>query len=284
MKINYLTIILVLISFSTLAQSGRKTARSGNKNYDNGNFVDAEINYKKALEINSDLLEAQFNLGDALIKQERYDEALESFEKVNNGSENILMKANALHNMGNILLSQQDLEGAEESYKDALRLNPKDNETRYNYAFVKNLIQQQEENEENQDKNKEENQEENQDENNEENQEENQDKKNEENKEENQEEKQDESNNQEDKQDRNGDSVDKDQNNNEEEKNDDNKNENDGIESENEEKPSLEPKNKLSQEEAKKILEALNQQENKVHEKLKKHQLKGKKLKIEKDW
>ena len=83
------------------------------------------------------MLEAQFNLGDALVKQERFDEALEAFEKVSASTENQNLKANALHNKGNVLLSQQDLEGAIESYKDALRINPKDHETRYNYAYVK---------------------------------------------------------------------------------------------------------------------------------------------------
>mgnify|MGYP002213507517 CR=1 FL=1 len=78
---------------------------------------------KKALEKNSDLLEAQFNLGDALVKQERFDEALEAFEKVSASTEDQNLKANALHNKGNVLLSKQDLEGAIESYKDALRIN-----------------------------------------------------------------------------------------------------------------------------------------------------------------
>jgi tetratricopeptide (TPR) repeat protein len=273
MKIIYLSIILVLISFSTWAQSERKSARSGNKNYSAGNFVDAEINYKKALDKNSDLLEAQFNLGDALVKQERYEEALDSFEKVNSASKSNLMKANALHNIGNVLLSQQDLEGAEESYKNSLRLNPKDNETRYNYAYVKNLIQQQEENENNQDKNQKDNQDENK-----------QDKRDEKEEKEQKEENNDESNNSEDRKEGEEDSDDNSQNNNE--RNEDNKGETDGEKSDNENKEEQiqDPKNKLSQDEAKKILEALNQQENKVQEKLKKHQLKGKKLKIEKDW
>ena len=157
-------IVLALGSFfSSEAQSERKMTRYGNTNYETGNFIDAEINYKKALEKNSDLLEAQFNLGDALVKQERFDEALEAFEKVSASTENQNLKADALHNKGNVLLSQQDLEGAIESYKDALRINPKDQETRYNYAYVKKLLDQQqqqnqdqEQNEDNQEDNKEE--------------------------------------------------------------------------------------------------------------------------------
>ena len=137
----YIFIILTLGSFFFVsAQSERKITRKGNTHYETGNFIDAEINYKKALAKNADLLEAQFNLGDALVKQERFDEALEAFEKVSASTENQNLKANALHNKGNVLLSQQDLEGAIESYKDALRINPKDQETRYNYAYVKMLL------------------------------------------------------------------------------------------------------------------------------------------------
>ena len=63
---TYIFIVLTLGSFfSLIAQSERKMTRNGNTNYESGNFIDAEINYKKALEKNSDLLEAQFNLGDA---------------------------------------------------------------------------------------------------------------------------------------------------------------------------------------------------------------------------
>ena len=141
---TYIFIVLTLGSFfSVIAQSERKMTRNGNTSYETGNFIDAEINYKKALDKNSNLLEAQFNLGDALVKQERFDEALDAFEKVSVSTEDQNLKANALHNKGNVLLSQQDLEGAFESYKDALRINPKDHETRYNYSYVKKLLDEQ---------------------------------------------------------------------------------------------------------------------------------------------
>tara|TARA_B100001093_G_C26847473_1_gene1023547 strand:- start:295 stop:1107 length:813 start_codon:yes stop_codon:yes gene_type:complete len=270
MKMNYLTII-ILFGFSAFAQSDRKIARSGNKHYESGNFVDAEIKYKKSLEKNNQLLEAQFNLGDALVKQERYEEALESFEIVNNATENNLLKANVLHNIGNVRLAQNDLEGAKESYMDALRLNPKDNETRYNYAHVKKLLQQ-EDKKDNQDQKKEDNQ----DKEKEDKKQDNQDQKNEDEKNENQ----DESNKNNDKQDGDDDSDDIKQNSEEE----NNSGQTDSEKSENNNKQNQEKKNKLSQEESKKILEALNRQENKLQEKLKKNQLKGKKIKIEKDW
>lgn len=275
----YIFIILTLGSFLfASAQSERKITRKGNTHYETGNFIDAEINYKKALAKNADLLEAQFNLGDALVKQERFDEALEAFEKVSASTEDQNLKANALHNKGNVLLSQQDLEGAIESYKDALRINPKDQETRYNYAYVKNLLDQQqkqqnqdqEQNEDNQEENKEEDKEQNEEGNNQEDQ------KNEgsENKD------QENSENEDDKQDEEGNNNDK------TEQDQQDKGQTDGEDS-NEENQGEQPKpreNKLSPEEAQRLLDALNQQEEKVQDKMKKHKLKGAKVKIEKDW
>ena len=264
--------------FSSIAQSERKMTRKGNTQYETGNFIDAEINYKKALAENADLLEAQFNLGDALVKQERFDEALEAFDKVSASTENQKLKANALHNKGNVLLSQQDLEGAIESYKDALRVNPKDHETRYNYAYVKNLLdqQQQEQNQDQNDDNQDDNKEEDKEQNEEGNNQEDQNNEGSENK--------DQENS--DKEDKKQDQQDEGENNEDESKQDQSdKGQTEGEDSdekqENNPKPS---ENKLSPEEAQRLLDALNQQEEKVQDKMKKHKLKGAKVKIEKDW
>jgi len=257
--------LLFFFSFSWLisAQTERKMTRKGNSQYETGNFVDAEINYKKALEKNKNLLEAQFNLGDALVKQERYDEALESFDNVSSLTNDKELKAKALHNKGNVLLSQQNLEGALESYKESLRVDPKDEETRYNYAFVKKQIQQQEQEEQDQEneKSKDDNDNASDDSNNDE---------------------QDEGSENEDSED--SDSEENDQNNNQQDQN--NRGETDGDDVD-EEKDGQSPKpreNKLSPEEAQRLLEALNQQEDQVQEKMKKHKLKGAQVKIEKDW
>ena len=279
---TYIFIVLTLGSFfSLIAQSERKMTRNGNTSYETGNFIDAEINYKKALDKNSDLLEAQFNLGDALVKQERFDEALDAFEKVSVSTKDQNLKANALHNKGNVLLSQQDLEGAIESYKDALRINPKDHETRYNYAYVKKLLdeqqqqqnQDQEQNEDNQEENKEEDKEQNEEGNDQEDQ------KNEgsENKDQENSENEDEKQDQQDEGDNNNDETEQDQQDKGQTDGEDSNEENQGEQT----KPR---ENKLSPEEAQRLLDALNQQEEKVQDKMKKHKLKGAKVKIEKDW
>ena len=281
MKLNSTLLLLFAFAFGAFvsAQSERKITRKGNTQYDTGDFVEAEINYKKAIAKNSNLLEAQFNLGDALAKQERFEEAIASFDLVSATSEDETLKADALHNKGNVLLQQQDLEGAVESYKEALRINPKDHQTRYNYAYAKNALvqqqqQEQEQNEDNEDENKEDkdgNQEnkEKGDQKNEDSENQDQEKSEDENKE-NKEEQQDKGENKED----------------ESEKEQKDKGQTDGDESDEEkQEPQQKPtENKLSPEEAQRLLEALKQEENKVQAKMKKHKIKGAKVKIEKDW
>jgi len=281
MKLNSTLLLLFAFAFGAFvsAQSERKITRKGNMQYDTGDFVEAEINYKKAISKNSNLLEAQFNLGDALAKQERFEEAIASFDLVSATSEDETLKADALHNKGNVLLQQQDLEGAVESYKEALRINPKDHQTRYNYAYAKNALEQQqqqeqEQNEDNEDENKEDkdgNQEnkEKGDQKNEDSENQDQEKSEDENKE-NKEEQQHKGENKED----------------ESEKEQKDKGQTDGDESDEEKhEPQQKPaENKLSPEEAQRLLEALKQEENKVQAKMKKHKIKGAKVKIEKDW
>jgi len=269
MSLRKLFFVIYVFSFSlgAMAQSERKMTRKGNTQYESGNFVDAEIQYKKALNKNGDLLEAQFNLGDALAKQERYEEALASFDMVSELTEDPSLKANALFNKGNVLLSQQDLEGALESYKSSLRIDPKDEQARYNYAFVKRQLEQQQQQEQEQD----------------------QDQQNEGDKEDNNEDPSSDSQNnndpQEDSENKDQEGSDKDEGESDDKEQND-KGQTDGDEAD-DEKEGPSPKNsenKLSPEEAQRLLEALGQQEDQVQEKMKKHKLKGAQVKIEKDW
>ena len=269
---SYLFLLSVLtFSLALSAQTERKITRTGNTQYESGNFVDAEINYKKALEQNANLLEAQFNLGDALAKQDRFEEALASFDLVSSTSDDKELKANAFHNKGNVQLQQQDLEGAIESYKEALRTNPKDPQTRYNYAYAKKQLEQQQEQQQEQDQEQNQDQQQNQ----------NSDDKDNQNKEDAENGEQDDSEqDQQDQQDQSDTKEDETQ------ENDQNSGETDGEEAkdEQEEKQGEAKENKLSPEEAQRLLEALKQEENKVQAKMKKHKIKGSKVKIEKDW
>ena len=76
-----ITIVLVFVFVSASAQSDEKLIRKGNRQYKKQNFTEAEVNYKKALEVRPNHANAQFNLGDALFKQENYDAAFKAFQK-----------------------------------------------------------------------------------------------------------------------------------------------------------------------------------------------------------
>ena len=150
-------------------QDFRSLVREGNRQYNAGRVSDAERSYRRALDIDERSNPATFNLGSALYRQEKYEEAVREFERAAAGTSDKMEKAQAYHNLGNSHLQQQKLKESIEAYKQALRNNPNDFDTKYNLSYAMNLLREQEQNQDNQD-----NQEQNQD-NQEQNQEQNQD-------------------------------------------------------------------------------------------------------------
>lgn len=152
--------IIFLSAFSLLfAQQESPDVRLGNKQYNDSNYVDAEVNYRRALDKNDQSFEAHYNLGDALFRQEKFPEALEQYAKAeqllkNNdkkGKEQIDSRlADTYHNMGNALYAQQQYDKAVAAYQQSLRLNPKDNDTRYNLVKAMQQLQQQQQNQDQQ--------------------------------------------------------------------------------------------------------------------------------------
>ena len=153
---KFLTLIaFVCISIFATAQPYQKDIKSGNKAFEQKSFADAEVNYKKAAEANPEGFEGWFNLGDALYKQGRYDEALEAYEKGGQFAGSKYRAAAALHNIGNTYSSKKQFDKAAEAYKEALRQNPNDAETRYNLAkALRELKQQEQQNKDDKDQNK----------------------------------------------------------------------------------------------------------------------------------
>lgn len=162
-------VILLLISFFPavlVAQNERKHVRSGNKIYqkaikdttkiDTAAFARAETEYRKALEKKPTDKYWNFNLADAVYKQNRFDEAAGKFSELAEQMTNPVEKARAYHNLGNSQLMNQKIDESIESYKKALRQNPTDLETKYNLAYAQLLKnqQQQQQNQQNQDQNK----------------------------------------------------------------------------------------------------------------------------------
>ncbi len=130
------------MSTSSIAQSETTLAREGNDLFVKGQHVDAELKYKKSLRANeeNDLDAAVYNLGNALFEQQRFDEAVEQYNHVVSTIKDKETRADAFHNLGNIYMMQQNLEEAIEMFKSSLRLDPNDDESRYNLAYAKELL------------------------------------------------------------------------------------------------------------------------------------------------
>jgi tetratricopeptide (TPR) repeat protein len=147
----YLSAFAQLNSLST--SPDKKETRNGNKQFDKGIYTDAEASYKKALDKKNNMPEATFNLGDAVYEQKRYDEAAKQFQLSAQTNTDKNVKAKAFHNLGNTFLEQQKWEDAVKAYKEALKQNPKDADTKYNLAYANAmLIQQQNQDKQNKDK------------------------------------------------------------------------------------------------------------------------------------
>ena len=155
------TIISLCIASLLFAQHESPDVRRGNKQYNDSNYTEAEVNYRRALDKNDQSFEAHYNLGDALFRQEKYPEAMEQYTKVEQllKSDDKTRKelidsrlADTYHNMGNALYAQQQYDKAVAAYQQSLRRNPKDNDTRYNPVKAMQQLQQQQQ-QQNQDQN-----------------------------------------------------------------------------------------------------------------------------------
>ena len=142
---------LLLVAASASAQmTDRQYIRQGNKQFRSGDYANAEVSYRKAIEKNAKNPQAAFNLGNALMAQKKDSAAVEQFEGAARLETNPLRKAQAYHNMGVICQTHKMYGEAIEAYKNALRLNPKDDETRYNLVLCKHQKQKQDQQQQNQ--------------------------------------------------------------------------------------------------------------------------------------
>jgi len=160
MKIIFTTYLFSLIGMYAFAQHQNQLYH-GNQSYLDGDFDQAQMHYQKALSGDPNIYEGNLNLGNTNFRKQDFEGAISLYEKAADNSTDALRKAKAFHNLGNTYLQNQKIDEAIEAYKNALRANPKSDETRYNLAYALNLKQQQQEQEqdkdqdqENQDQNK----------------------------------------------------------------------------------------------------------------------------------
>ncbi len=252
----FFNIFFILSIHFVVAQSENKFIRRGNNAFEEGNFQRAEIDYRKALEKNSSSTKGEFNLGGAMYKQESFEEAAKTFESLAGEQLTPVQKAASYHNLGNSLMNLQQLEPAIEAYKNALRQNPKDVESRYNLEYAKRMLQQQQQQQQKQDKDQDQDQDQ-------------KDKKDQEDKQDKQDQK--------DKQDQ--------EKKDEEQKQDQQQQKDQNKDNQDQQKQQQQQPKQISKEDAERMLQALKENEKKTLEKIKLEKLKSaKKVKSEKDW
>lgn len=137
------------------AQSVRSLVHGGNDEYGEGRYTDAEVNYRKALEKEAELVQGHFNLGNALHKQGKHEEAVRQYEQAITRAVDAETKANGYYNVGNSFLSQQQYQEAIRSYVEGLKLKPDDADAKHNLSYALDMLKQQEQqNQQQQDKDK----------------------------------------------------------------------------------------------------------------------------------
>ena len=134
-----LIITMLFAAIGMQAQADRQFIRSGNRFYRQQNYAKAEAEYRKALSVNADNPQAYYNLGCALMMQNKDSVAIEQYEKAGKIEKSNMRRAKVYHNIGVICQNHKMYAEAIEAYKESLRCNPSDNATRYNLALCKRL-------------------------------------------------------------------------------------------------------------------------------------------------
>ncbi|WP_313097062.1 tetratricopeptide repeat protein [Empedobacter sp.] len=158
-QIGFLGIMLLSV-FGYSQSKAKSYIIEGNEYYQKGKFDNAEVAYKKAAMEDPTSVKANYNLGNALFQQKRYKESIAHYKRSVEVSKTNNDKHLAYHNLGNAFMQEKDYQNAVDNYKQALRNDPKDDATRYNYALAKKMLEKEREkqkdqnNKDNKDQNK----------------------------------------------------------------------------------------------------------------------------------
>ncbi len=147
----YILIVSIFAVTSVVAQRDyRDYMRGGNKLYTDSLFEKSEIQYRKALEKDANGVDALYNLGNSLLLQQKAKDAMDNYQIAEKHSDDPVKLAQIHHNMGVVHHAAKDYAGAVEAYKQSLRENPNDHETRYNLALAMRRLKQQQQQQEQQ--------------------------------------------------------------------------------------------------------------------------------------
>ena len=140
--LTFLTALLLIYTLPGYSQGEKKFIRQGNREYEKDKYSESEISYRRANDKNSELPDAVFNTGDALYRQNKFEDAGKEFAETHEMSEDSKKKAASLYNLGNSLLMSDKIKESIDSYKGSLRLDPDNMDAKYNLAYAQDLLKQ----------------------------------------------------------------------------------------------------------------------------------------------
>lgn len=156
-----IVIALLFVSLCSFGQA-RKLIRKGNKEFDKGNYSQAALTFRQAQAADPTSGDIPYNIGNSLYMQKNYKGAFQIYNKSLKQTKDYSKLAMLLHNQGNTLYKLGKYEESILAYKNSLKLNPSDNQTRYNLALAQQKIkknnQQQKQDKNNKNQNKKQNQ------------------------------------------------------------------------------------------------------------------------------
>ena len=255
-KISYIVLLFFCIKINsqsnTIDKESNNLTLDGNIEFSEKNLIEAEALYRKSISKDSTNIAASYNLANSFYNKELNQEALNQYRSSIKKAKDKTTLHKSFHNLGNLFMKNKDYQNAVNSFKNALLNNPKDDETRYNYVLAKELLKNQQKNNKKDDK----------------------DKKNDKDKKDDKEKKNNKDNKGDNKKDeKKNDKKEENKNNNKKKDNKDNNNK------KNKPKP-----NKISPEQLKNLLKAMDNEEKKVQKKVNKNKVKGVPVKNKKDW
>ncbi len=147
--IIFFTLLLAVFS-SASAQKERKYIRESYKLYNDSNYAGAQEASVKALAEAPNSYEASYNYGESLFKQEKFDEAQEQFERLAATQTDKQKLSNLYHNIGNCHYAKQEYDKSVDAYKQSLRADPSNDNTRYNLVAAKKMMDKKDDNQQQQ--------------------------------------------------------------------------------------------------------------------------------------
>jgi len=138
------TYSLLLVTVFSFAQQARKQQdkylKEGNSDFTDNKYTDAEENYRISQSKSPARSAAAYNLANSIYRQNNNVEAAYAYSDALKNATTKQQKHMAYHNLGNVFMKEKEYQNAIDAYKNALRNDPTDDQSRYNLALAKEML------------------------------------------------------------------------------------------------------------------------------------------------